>query len=86
MEIDLDFADLVEKRLSPVAQQLNMHPSKVRKVADRMTRKDFKACKEEFGTRMSLIQNEKRIEIRGISETISIPSANIVRGHLVFKK
>jgi hypothetical protein len=69
-----------------VASQLGFSKGKIREIAENMTRKGFKAVKEEFGTRMSKSQDEKRIEIREISDAVSIPSADIVRGKLVVKK
>ncbi len=86
VEIDLDFADLVEQRLSPFAQQLKLNPGELETVVIEMTRKDFKLCKEEFGTSLSMSQSQKRIEIPCISDNVSIPSAKIVRGALVFEK
>jgi hypothetical protein len=86
VEIDLAFADLVEDRLMAVAHQLPIYRNSIRKLAEKMTRKDFKACKEEFGTETSMSKNDKRIEIPGIPDTFTLPGANIIRGKLVFQK
>ena len=63
-----------------------MTDEKLQTIITEMTRKDFKLCKEEFGTPMSMSQAQKRIEIPRISDNVSIPSAGIVRGALVFQK
>lgn len=85
MEIDVAFTELAEKRLRPVARQLNLDADQVRRAADKMTR-DFKSCKEQFGTEASMMQAKKRIRIPIISEATSLESAGIVRGKMVFEK
>lgn len=85
VEIDLAFADLAETRLTPLAHQLGIDPEQVKRVATNMIR-NFKICKEQFGTEISMGQPDKRIRIPVISETMSLQSENIVRGKMIFKK
>lgn len=88
VEIDMDFADLVERRLMAAGQQHDLSPHTVRKVAEKMSRSrtGFRGYKEEFGTEDSLSRPEYRIEMPGLSDTFTVESANIIRGKMVFSQ
>jgi hypothetical protein len=85
VEIDIAFRELAERRLRAAARQLNLDSSQVSHAADEMTR-EFKGCKERFGTEESMLQDKKRIRIPVISESTSLGSHEIIRGKMVFDK
>jgi hypothetical protein len=85
VEIDVAFRDLAERRLKAAARQLNLDSGQVSHAADEMTR-EFKGCKERFGTEESMLQDQKWIRISAISESTSLQSHKIIRGKMVFEK
>lgn len=85
VEIDMAFAKLAEERLRPFAAQLHLDADQVSRAAEKMIR-EFKSCKESFGTEVSMMQPQKRIRVPIIAETVSLGSADIVRGKMLFKK
>lgn len=86
VEVDLAFEDLAFERLKSCASQLGLSHKACEKVARKMAREAFRPFKENFGTDSSDRQTWKRIDIPGISDTISIPYAGLRSGGLMISK
>lgn len=84
----MDFADLVERRLLAARPDLQMNPYAIRKLAEKMSRSrdGFRGKKENFGDEDSMSRSEFSIEMPGISDTVSLPSANVIRGKMIFSQ
>lgn len=86
VEIDVAFEDLVLDRLQSVAYELGLSPQACEKAARKMARESFRPHKENFGSDMSDRQMNKRIDIPGVSDSVSIPHAGIRSGGMMITK
>lgn len=86
VEIDMAFEELAEDRLKRCAFDLGLSEQGCEKAAQRMARDSFRPHKENFGSDMSDRQTTKRIDIPGVSDSISIPHAGIRNGGLMVSK
>ena len=86
VEIDLAFENLALERLEQSAVELGLSPQKCEKVVRTMARQNFRPHKENFGSEMSDRQSLKRIDIPGVSDSVSLPHAGIRSGGLMITK
>ena len=86
VEIDVAFEDMVLERLLASKATLGLSDRACEKAARKMARENFRPHKENFGSDMSDRQNMKRIDIPGVSDSISIPHAGIRGGGLMVTK
>lgn len=86
VEIDIAFEVLAEERLKRCALDLGLSEQACEKAARRMGRESFRPHKENFGSDMSDRQTTKRIDIPGVSDSMSIPHAGIRNGGLMITK
>lgn len=87
IEIDLDFLNLVERRLATVAQQLGMSHEAMIRLATRMVREKFRAVKEEFG-KLDIDERalDVKIEMPGVSDSFTLREDNIFGGKMYFQR
>lgn len=86
VEIDLAFENMALERLERSAPELGLSAQKCEKVVRTMARQNFRPHKENFGSDMSDRQSMKRIDIPGVSDSVSIPHAGIRSGGLMITK
>lgn len=86
VEIDLAFENMALERLERSAPELGLSTQKCEKVVRTMARQNFRPHKENFGSDMSDRQSMKRIDIPGVSDSVSIPHAGIRSGGLMITK
>ncbi|KAK5102233.1 hypothetical protein LTR70_004536 [Exophiala xenobiotica] len=72
------------ERLERSAPELGLSKQKCEKVVRTMARQNYRPHKENFGSDMSDRQSTKRIDIPGVSDSVSIPHVGIRSGGLMF--
>ena len=87
VEIDIEFSELVEKRLHTVAQDLRLSPKQQSRLITRMVREKFRTVKEDFGkSDVDARDLDVKIEMPGVSDTYSSKTANVYAGKMYFKR